>query len=86
MRNHAPEKDIRVKQVQPLEVDNSASILVALTSGRTEKPIGHFGLAVTFEAEGNLQTRNMVMKLKPSGTEIVELLNFLAAPGNSAGS
>ena len=79
MRNHAPEKDIRVKQVQPLEVDNSASILVALTSGRTEKPIGHFGLAVTFEAEGNLQTRNMVMKLKPNGTEIVEMLNFLAS-------
>jgi hypothetical protein len=79
MRNHAPERNIRVQNVQPLAVDNSASILVALTSGRTEKAIGHFGLAVTYEADGKMQTRNMVMKLKPHGSEISEMLNFLAS-------
>jgi hypothetical protein len=79
MRQHAPGKNIRVKEVQPLDVDNSASILVALTSGRTEKLVGHFGLAVTYETNGSLQTRNMVMKLKPHGTAIVEMLNALAA-------
>lgn len=79
MRQHAPEKNIRVKNVQPLEVDNSASILVALTAGRSDKLVGHFGLAVSYETSGSLQTSNMVMKLKPHGTAIVEMLNALAA-------
>ena len=79
MRRHAPENDIRVMGVRPLEVDSSASILAALTAGTSEKTIGHFGLAVSFESRGVPQTRRMVLKVKPPGGEIVRMLGSLAA-------
>jgi hypothetical protein len=78
MRAHAPEQNIRVSAVAPLPVDNSASILVALTAGNTDKLIGHFGLAVTYETRGKAETRRMVLKVKPHGDEIVAMLNSLA--------
>lgn len=78
MREHAPEKNIKVKAVHPFSVDSSASILVMLTAGRTEIPIGHFGLAVTYEANGEEQTCNMVLKIKPHGRDIVGMLNSLS--------
>lgn len=79
MRRHAPAKDIRVLRVQPLAVDNSASILAVLTAGRSEKAIGHFGLDVLLESEGKRASRRMVMKLKPHGGEIADMLASLAA-------
>ena len=79
MRRHALEKNIRVLRVQPLAVDNSASILAVLTAGRSEKAIGHFGLDVLLESEGKRQSRRMVMKLKPHGREIADMLASLAA-------
>lgn len=78
MQKHAPESRIQVHQVKPLAVDNSASILVVLTAGRTERPIGHFGLEVAYEKDGQSFTRKMVMKIKPHGKEIVGMLNSLA--------
>lgn len=78
MQKHAPESTIQVHQVKPLAVDNSASILVVLTAGRTESPIGHFGLEVAYEKDGQSHTRKMVMKIKPHGKEIVGMLNALA--------
>lgn len=78
MRAHAPEADIRVMDVSPLGIDNSASILSVLTAGRWERPIGHFGLQVLFKKEGQAFSRNMVLKVKPHGSEIVEMLNALA--------
>lgn len=78
MRTHAPEKNIQVLEVIPLSVDNSASILSVLTAGRSARPIGHFGLRVTFLTDGVEQTKNMVMKIKPHGREIVEMLYALA--------
>jgi thiamine kinase-like enzyme len=79
MQDHAPESNISVKEVQLLEVDNSASILAVLTAGRTDRLIGHFGLQVHFEKDGRREKRNMVMKIKPHGREIVAMLDSLAA-------
>lgn len=78
MRAHAPAADIRVQEVSPLAIDNSASILSVLTAGRSERPIGHFGLQVAYLEKGQAIRRNMVLKVKPHGSEIVEMLNALA--------
>ena len=79
MRTHAPEGNIRVQEVRPLAIDNSASILSVLTAGRSERPLGHFGLQVSYEEKGQPLSRNLVLKVKPHGQEIVEMLNALAA-------
>ncbi|WP_347159394.1 aminoglycoside phosphotransferase family protein [Pontibacter chitinilyticus] len=78
MQAHAPEQHIRVLAVNPLPVDNSASILVALTAGSSTKPIGHFGLDVQYTVNGKAEQRRMVLKVKPHGDEIVAMLNMLA--------
>lgn len=78
MRQYAPEKNIRVTDCRPLAIDSSASILAALTAGSSEKTIGHFGLAVSFESAGERQTRQLVMKIKPHGSEIVAMTAMLA--------
>jgi hypothetical protein len=75
---HAPDQTIRVRSVEPLPIDNSASILVTLTAGLTEKTIGHFGLAVTLEIDGEVQVQRMVLKVKPPGREISAMLTNLA--------
>ena len=78
MRQYAPEQNIRVLETTLFNVDNSASILAALTAGRTGQMIGHFGLAVTYEAAGQRHHRPMVMKIKPHGNAIVDMLSSLA--------
>lgn len=78
MQAHAPHKIIRVRAVAPLPIDNSASILVTLTAGQTDKAIGHFGLAVTLEVNGEAQVRHLVLKVKPNGREISAMLASLA--------
>jgi aminoglycoside phosphotransferase (APT) family kinase protein len=79
MRAHAPQRQLRVLRVEPLPVDNSASILAVLTAGQTARPIGHFGLQVTFEADGQpAQTERMVLKLKPPGHEVAGMLTGLS--------
>jgi hypothetical protein len=78
MSSFSPGKEIIVTGVSLIEVDNSASILAVLTSAQTEKQIGHFGLRVVFSEHGKVQTREMVMKVKPHGDEIVNMLASLA--------
>ncbi|WP_165903820.1 aminoglycoside phosphotransferase family protein [Hymenobacter gummosus] len=79
MRAHAPQRQLRVLRVEPLPVDNSASILAVLTAGQTARPVGHFGLQVTFEADGEpARTERMVLKLKPPGHEVAGMLAGLA--------
>lgn len=79
MRAHTPQRHLRVLGVRPLEVDSSASILAVLTAGQTSRPIGHFGLQVTFEADGEpARTERMVLKLKPPGHEVSAMLAGLA--------
>ena len=78
MRQRYPEKEITVRSVSPFAVDNSASILVTLTSGTSQRLMGHFGLCVEMQENGQLLTRRMVMKIKPHGREISSMLNGLA--------
>ncbi|GAB3839661.1 aminoglycoside phosphotransferase family protein [Hymenobacter jeollabukensis] len=79
MRAHAPQRQLRVLDVQPLPVDSSASILAVLTAGQTSRPVGHFGLQVTFEMDGQpARTERMVLKLKPPGHEVSAMLAGLA--------
>lgn len=78
MRQYAPEKNIRVIDCRPLAIDSSASILAALTAGSSEKTTGHFGMTVSFESAGEQQTRQLVMKIKPRGSEIVAMTAMLA--------
>ncbi len=78
MCSYAPESRIKVAAVEPLEVDNSASILAVLTAGHSGRSVGHFGLQVTYEQDGEKHCRNMVLKVKPHGREIVEMLDALA--------
>ena len=78
LRAHAPKKTINVRTVVPLPLDNSASILAALTAGQSAKPIGHFRLALTLEVDGVVQERQLVLKVKPPGREISTMLGSLA--------
>jgi Phosphotransferase enzyme family len=78
MVNYSGNKTIRVLSADKLLIDNSASILVSLTTGQTERTIGHFGLAVTYEENGLVKSKNMVMKVKPKGEEITTMLTSLA--------
>jgi hypothetical protein len=78
MQARSPAKNISVNAVKMLEVDNSASILAALASARTEELIGHFGMEVTYSVDGENKVDRMVMKIKPHGQQIVDMLNMLA--------
>ncbi|XWW44076.1 aminoglycoside phosphotransferase family protein [Fibrella sp. USSR17] len=78
MQQHAPEKAIQVFDCQPFSIDNSASILAVLTAGVSDKLIGHFGLIVDVDMDGQRQTRKMVMKIKPHGGEVAAMLQGLA--------
>ena len=78
MQAHQPKKNITVKTVEKFSIDNSASILAVLTAQRTTGMVGHAGLQVAYEEAGVPQVRRMVLKIKPHGTEIVEMLNSLA--------
>ncbi|WBO83291.1 aminoglycoside phosphotransferase family protein [Hymenobacter yonginensis] len=79
LRAHAPNSAHKVLAVDPLPLDNSASILVTLTAGQSARPIGHFGLAVTLEEAGRPPTtHHLVLKVKPHGGEISSMLAGLA--------
>jgi hypothetical protein len=70
--------DLRVEQVRPFSVDNSASILAVLTAGHAGRPVGHFGVEVTWRAGGLAETKRLVLKLKPPGAEVAAMLASLA--------
>ena len=79
MNNFSPEQPIKVLEVERIPVDNSASILVALASGQSERTIGHFGLRVSYQENGAVKSDKMVMKVKPHGTGVVKMLSGLAS-------
>ena len=78
IRAQVPQQTVKVLAVAPVPLDNSASILVTLTSGQSAKTIGHFGLMVTLEVDGQMQVHPMVLKVKPHGREISAMLGGLA--------
>jgi hypothetical protein len=79
MNNFSSEKPIKVLDVERIPVDNSASILVALSSGQTDQTIGHFGLRVRYQENDVVKSEKMVMKVKPHGTGVVKMLSGLAS-------
>lgn len=78
MQDFMADQTIVVTDINMLDVDNSASILAVLASAQTEKLIGHFGMKVAFTANGKHHTKQMVMKVKPHGQVITDMLNTLA--------
>ena len=78
MQAQFPDRQVSVQNVTLFDVDNSASILVALTAVQTESNIGHFGIEVFFTIDGVAQKKKMVMKIKPHSREIVDMLNMLS--------
>ena len=78
MQAHHRGQQIRVQSVVRVPLDNSASILVALTSGLTQTAIGHFGLDVAMHVNGQAHQQRMVLKVKPHGREISTMLASLA--------
>ncbi|OIN56623.1 aminoglycoside phosphotransferase family protein [Arsenicibacter rosenii] len=78
MQQRMPEQRIRVQHCEPLPIDNSASILVTLTAGISDKLIGHFAFRVHFTVDGQPRSRKMVMKIKPNGDKIAGMLTGLA--------
>ena len=71
--------EAHVLELTPYEIDNSASILVTLTSQQSQSLIGHFGIEVLWSFEGQERLDRLVLKVKPHGKEIAEMLAGLAA-------
>jgi len=78
MNNHQADHNIVVIKIKPFEVDNSASILAVLASVNSQNLIGHYGLEIDFTRNGLPERKKLVMKIKPHGDDIVNMLNNLA--------
>ena len=79
LRQHAPAQAAQVRAVRPRPLDSSTSILSNLTAGRTAQPIGLFGLAVELREAGQpWRTERMVLKVKPHGHAICQMITGLA--------
>ncbi|MBA4302881.1 MAG: hypothetical protein C0424_01510 [Sphingobacteriaceae bacterium] len=76
--------DATVCQLRAYPIDNSASILVTLTSQQTDSVMGHFGLELSWQAQGQLHTAPLVLKVKPHGREIADMLAGLAQLSDAA--
>ena len=79
LRQHAPTQAAEVRAVRPWSLDSSTSILSNLTAGCTAQPIGLFGLAVELREAGQpWRTERMVLKAKPHGRAICQMITGLA--------
>lgn len=79
IQRRAPGSDWRVLHVAPVPLDSSASILVTLTAGQSEQPIGLFGLTLTYTVDDEApRTVRLVLKVKPPGSTVSAMLAGLA--------
>jgi hypothetical protein len=79
LRQYAPGQAAEVRAVRPQALDSSASILANLTAGRTAQPVGLFGLAAELRTAGTgWRTERLVLKAKPPGRAICQMLSGLA--------
>ncbi|MGI4762396.1 MAG: phosphotransferase [Janthinobacterium lividum] len=79
LRQYAPSQAAEVRAVRPRALDSSASILANLTAGRTAQPVGLFGLAAELRTAGSgWRTERLVLKAKPPGRAICQMLSGLA--------
>lgn len=83
MKNHHA-NEIKVNAVELFDIDNSASILVTLTSQNSDEFIGHYGLKVSYTENNIPYSRKMVMKVKPHGKAISDMLAGLAGLCNES--
>lgn len=79
MQNYHYSGNLSIHEVSEFNIDNSASILVSLTSASSDEFIGHFGLAIHYTYEGISYQKKMVMKVKPHGRAISDMLNGLSS-------
>ena len=79
LRQYAPAQAAEVRAVRPRALDSSASILANLTAGRTQQAIGLFGLEAELRTAGtSWHTEQLVLKAKPHGRAICQMLSGLA--------
>ncbi|MVN77120.1 phosphotransferase [Hymenobacter sp. HMF4947] len=79
LRQHAPTQAADVRAVRPRLLDSSASILANLTAERTAQPVGLFGLEAELRTTGTTwRTERLVLKAKPPGPAICQMLTSLA--------
>lgn len=79
LRQYAPGQAAEVRAVRPRALDSSASILANLTAGRTQQPIGLFGLEAELRTAGtSWRPERLVLKAKPHGRDICQMLSGLA--------
>ena len=79
LRQHAPAQAAEVRAVRPRPLDSSTSILSNLTAGCTAQPIGLFGLETELREAGQpWRTERLVLKAKPHGRAICQMITGLA--------
>lgn len=78
MQDYSPEKQITVQKITTFPIDNSASILMALAEAGEQNVYGHFGLTVEYIENGVHRSNKMVLKVKPQGDAMVNLVNSLS--------
>ena len=79
LRQHSPTQAAEVRAVRPRPLDSSTSILSSLTAGRTAQPIGLFGLEAELREAGQpWRTERLVLKAKPHGRAICQMITGLA--------
>ena len=69
---------VKVTEYKPLLLDNSASILSDLTATNLKKKVGHFLYEIHWEKNGKKGKTKVVLKVKPTDIEIVNMLNSMA--------
>jgi Phosphotransferase enzyme family len=78
MMNNHHSTEINVTNIELFDIDNSASILVTLTSQNSDEFIGHFGLKISYTENNLSYSKKMVMKVKPHGRVISDMLAGLS--------
>jgi len=79
LRQYSPGQAAEVRAVRPRALDSSASILANLTAGRMAQPVGLFGFAAELRTAGTgWRTERLVLKAKPPGRAICQMLSGLA--------
>ena len=79
LSGHYSGKTIEIKELTPMPLDNSSSILVTLTAASGAMNIGHFRYLVSLSADGREEQLDVVMKVKPHGATVAGMLCALAA-------
>lgn len=75
--------EVKLIGIKPMALDNSSSILVTLTAASGASNIGHFRFLLDFNRNGKPEQADVVIKVKPHGESIAQMLEGLAAAHGS---